>query len=64
MTRDTITLADGRTIPVRHSHDAAEREERMLTILEHIANLPEPAQSEAVGYTLGVRDGLSIARAE
>jgi hypothetical protein len=59
---ETMTLADGRKIPVRHSRDAAEREERMLTILERIAGLPEPEQSEAIGYACGLIDGLLISR--
>lgn len=64
MSTDTITLADGRTVPIRRSKNEEERKERMLRILEHIAVLPEPERDEAIAYTIGLLDGLAIAQAE
>lgn len=52
---------DGREIPITRSRDQAHREERFLNILETIEAMEEPAKSEALGYAMGVFDGLAAA---
>jgi hypothetical protein len=41
------------------SRDAAHREERLIAILEKIADMDEPAQSEAFGYACGLLAGMA-----
>ncbi len=62
--RDTpLSDAEARAIdilypPIVRSRDAAHREERLIAMLERIAELPDPKQSEMLGYLTGLLDGL------
>lgn len=47
-------------VRIVRSRDAAHREERILTILERIAAMDEPEQSEMFGYAMGLFDGLAM----
>jgi hypothetical protein len=50
---------NGRKVPIVRSRDAAHREERLIAILERIAELDETGQSEMLGYALGLFDGMA-----
>jgi hypothetical protein len=43
---------------ITRSRDQAHREERLLNILETIAAMDEPEQSEMLGYMNGLLDGM------
>jgi hypothetical protein len=39
-------------LPVRRSRNAAHRQQRWANVLDHIAALPEPEQTDAINFTI------------
>jgi hypothetical protein len=60
----TITLPGNRTVKVVRSRSPKHRQHRWERVMVRIAQLNEPARSEAFGYVNGLLDAMLLARAE